>query len=94
MPKEVCKHLFRGLASNQSIQKLTLRNDDCGDWLDDEVANIVANGIIQNAPIKELDIYDSHDMIHNGWQEIFTILRTNEKCRLEKLHLYLTAQHQ
>ena len=66
---------------------MTLRNDDCGDWLDDEVANIVADGIIQNAPLKELDMYDSHDMIHNGWQEIFTILRTIENCRLEKLHL-------
>ena len=86
MPEEVRIHLFRGLASNRSIQKLTLRKGD-GNWMDDEVANILANGIIQNAPLKELDIYDSNYRIQNGWQEIFTILRTNENCRLEKLNL-------
>jgi hypothetical protein len=61
MPEEVRIHLFRGLASNRSIQILTLRKGD-GNWMDDEVANILANGIIQiqNAPLKELDIYDSN----------------------------------
>jgi hypothetical protein len=67
--------LFRGLASNQSIKKLTL-GIDYGDntCFDDKVANIVANGIIRNAPIKHLAINGAHNMTHVGWLAIFTAL--------------------
>ena len=74
--------LFRGLASNRSIQKLTL--DFCigSNSIDDEGANIVA-GLIGNAPIKELEIKDWHNMTHVGWLAIFTALQMNPTCRLD-----------
>ena len=59
------------------------------DNIDDEVANILANGIIRNAPLKELNIRGATDISHIGWLEIFSALQMNPKCRLEKLILYL-----
>jgi hypothetical protein len=54
---------------------------------DDEVANIVANGIIRNAPIKNLAINVAHNMTHVGWLAIFNALQMNPTCRLEELIL-------
>jgi hypothetical protein len=78
--------LFRGLASNRSIQQLTL--DFCigSNSIDDEGANIVA-GLIRNAPIKELEINGAPNMTHVGWMAIFTALQMNPTCRLEQLIL-------
>jgi hypothetical protein len=89
MSKEDLIDLFCGLASNQSIQKLKLENNYYGIYarIDDEMANIVANVLIQNATLKELEISYIHEMTHIGWQAIFTALQTNTNCRLEKLIL-------
>ena len=87
--KEYCNDLSCGLASNQYIQNLALSNDlSNGDNIDDEVANILANGIIRNAPLKKLGIQGANDISHIGWLEIFAALQMNPNCRLEELNLY------
>ena len=87
--KEYRNDLFRGLASNQYIQNLTFSNDrsDHDNIDDDEVANILANGILRNAPLKDLDISGAADVSHIGWLEIFAALQMNPNCRLEELNL-------
>ena len=91
--KENFNDLFHGLASNQYIQAFALGNiwadNDC---IDDEVANIIANSIIQNAPLKEFEI--SFNEIGTavvsciGWLEIFAALQMNPNSRLEELNLH------
>ena len=79
--------LFRGLISNRSIQKLTLHDCMGSSGVDDEGANIVANGLIHNAPIKELTINCADNITNVGWLAIFTALQMNPTCRLEQLIL-------
>jgi hypothetical protein len=77
MSKEDFIHLFCGLASNQSIQKLKLVDDIPASYaiIDDEMANIIANGLIQNATLKELEMVSySTEMTRIGWLAIFTSL--------------------
>ena len=45
-------------------------------------ACLSTNGIIQNAPLKELEIGCAPDMSHVRWLTIFTALQIDPKCRL------------
>ena len=83
LPKENFADFFRGLASNRSIQTLYL--DMWG--IDDEGANIVANGLIHNAPLKRLRIECAYDVTHIGWLAIFAARQMNPNCRLQELNL-------
>jgi len=78
--------LFQVLASNRSIQTLTIHHCMGSTSIDDEGANIVA-GLIHNAPIKELTINCAGYITNVGWLAIFTALQMNPTCRLEKFIL-------
>jgi hypothetical protein len=83
LSKENFADFFRGLASNQSIQTFRLNMTGVAD----HEANILANGIIRNAPLKELRICRAYNVSHIGWLAIFAALQTNPNCRLQDLDL-------
>ncbi len=50
-------------------------------------ASIVANCLIQNAPLKQVEISGAELLSHNGWRAICAALETNSNCKLETLTL-------
>ena len=84
-PKECCNDLFRGVASNRSIQKISL-NTNGTNHMNDEMTNIVADGLIRYVPLKDLAITGAYVTV--GWIAIFDSLQTNENCSLETLMIH------
>ncbi len=69
-----------GLTSNWSIQLL---NFDALGGIDGEGAQILENGIIHHAPLKELEMIHPRSMSHKDFLEILAALHANPNCRIE-----------
>jgi hypothetical protein len=75
---------FRGYASNRSMIKSL--NLDVFNF-EEETANILANGVLRFAPLRELRISFEFDCTSHGWRKISDALTMNANARLEFLSI-------
>lgn len=56
--------------------------------IDDEGAIALANGLICNAPLKELELNYATHVTHIGLLAILAALQSNSNCRLQTAEAY------